>query len=75
MINFPTYKISNGMADLAIRSNELTIVIHGLVCHTSLKKAGKLPRAANRSFTVTGSGFVLEELLEDIPLFELIGVI
>ena len=68
MISFPTYNISSGMADLTIRSNALTVVIHGLVCQTSLKNAGKLPRAASRSFTVTGSGCGLEEPLEEIPL-------
>jgi ribosomal protein S30 len=34
------------------------MVSHGLVSHTSLKKAGKLRNAASRSFNVKGAGRV-----------------
>jgi hypothetical protein len=64
------------MADRAMRSKELTTVSHGLVSHTSLKKAGRLRNAASRSFKVKGSvrTFLGGRVFKRIPvLFGIIG--
>ena len=44
------------MAERAMRNSPLAIVNQRLVCHTSTKKAGRLRKAARRSFKVKGSG-------------------
>ena len=52
MISLPTYKIATGVADLKMRSTALAIVRDGLVCHTNLKKRGRLPNAENLSLSL-----------------------
>ena len=58
IISLPVYSKATGMAARAMRRKLFIKVMRGLVCQTSLKKAGRLLNAASLSLKVTGLGRV-----------------
>jgi hypothetical protein len=58
-MSLPKYKIATGSAERIILNNELAIIIHEFVSHTSLKNVGIFRNAAIFSLNVTGAVFKL----------------